>query len=99
MQFGFEGKLWKWQSTATAWYFLTLPKDKSAEIKFFSNPLRKGFGSVKVTARIGDTEWNTSIFPSTAAEAYLLPVKAAIRKKNKIGDGDKVEVEITTVLD
>jgi len=98
MQFSFTGKLRKSPGDA-AWYFLTLPKEESAEIKFFSNPMRKGFGSVRVTARIGETEWKTSIFPSKPANAYLLPVKAEIRKKNKIGDGDIVDVEISTSLD
>jgi hypothetical protein len=98
MQFSFRGRLEKSPGDG-AWYFITLPKDKSAEIKFFNAPLRVGFGSVRVKAKIGDTDWRTSIFPSKPVEAYLLPVKAEIRKKNKLGDGEMVDVHISLSLD
>jgi hypothetical protein len=47
---------------------------------------------VKVSAKIGGTGWETSIFPSGSLEAYILPVKAEVRKKQKIVAGDDVEV-------
>ena len=33
---------------------------------------RRGFGSVKVIAAIGDTRWKTSVFPSKTGEWWLL---------------------------
>jgi hypothetical protein len=68
-----------------AWYFLTLPKKQSKEIKEkFSGPFRRGWGSVPVLVTIGNTTWKTSIFPDAIADAYLLPVKAEVRKKEGI---------------
>lgn len=51
----------------------------------------KGFGSLKVTARIGDSTFKTSVFPSKDL-GWLLPVKAAVRKAEGIGEGDEVEL-------
>lgn len=55
----------------------------------------RGFGSLKVKARIGATEFATSVFPSKSDGGWLLPVKAAVRKAEGIGEGDDVEVSLT----
>jgi len=39
---------------------------------------------MKVTAKIGDSEWQTAIWFDTKQDTYLLPLKAAIRKKENI---------------
>ncbi|PIP95040.1 MAG: hypothetical protein COW00_17905 [Bdellovibrio sp. CG12_big_fil_rev_8_21_14_0_65_39_13] len=33
---------------------------------------------------MGESEWSTSLFPDTKRGAYLLPLKASVRKKEKI---------------
>ena len=53
--------------------------------------ISRGFGSLKVTATIGDSTWRTSVFPSRE-EGWMLPVKAAVRKAEDIGEGDEVEL-------
>ncbi len=53
--------------------------------------MARGFGSLKVTATIGDSTWRTSVFPSRN-EGWMLPVKAAVRKAEGIGEGDEVEL-------
>ncbi|MGH6659592.1 MAG: DUF1905 domain-containing protein, partial [Sphingomicrobium sp.] len=67
-----------------------------AEIKAqaFAGP--RGFGSVRVKARIGDVAWTTSVFPLNAG-GYLLPVKAKVRKDANIGAGDEVTVSLELV--
>jgi hypothetical protein len=47
-----------------------------------------------VSAAIGNTTWKTSIFPDSKAGAYLLPVKAEVRKKEKIEAGSSVLVSV-----
>ena len=91
----FTAPLWEWPAK-TAWFFVTLPVDESGLIRM-AVPVKAGFGSVKVKARIGATSWSTSIFPDTKSGAYLLPVKAAVRKAEAIAPGDAVEV--TLLLD
>ncbi len=94
INFTFIGKCWVWQGKGT-WHFITLPQDKSEEIKFFSDNhfgKRRGWGSVRVSANIGGTVWETSVFPSGSLDAYILPIKAEVRKKQKITAEDDVQV-------
>lgn len=52
-----------------------------------------GFGSLKVTARIGESTFRTSVFPSKS-EGWLLPVKASVRRAEGVGAGDEVVVTL-----
>jgi Domain of unknown function (DUF1905) len=90
--FPFTAPLWKY-SGENAWHFVTLPSDVSARIKFLQTA-RRGFGSVRVRATIGKTQFETSVFPDSKSGCYLLPVKASVRKVEKIGHGDEVKVVI-----
>lgn len=55
---------------------------------------RRGFGSVRVIARIGAVEWRTSLFPERESGGYILPLKADVRRRAGIAAGDEVEVEL-----
>lgn len=93
------GKLWRWTGGANngTWHFLTID-GAAAEALSGTAIMRKlegvsrGFGSLKVKARIGDSGFSTSVFPSKADGGWLLPVKASVRKAEGIGEGDEVEV-------
>jgi len=92
------GPLWRWttQSGQAAWFFITI--DGAAGEALSGTALMRrleksigGFGSLKVAARIGDSEFKTSLFPSKEL-GWLLPVKAAVRKAEGVSEGDVVEV-------
>ena len=85
--------IWKGSDAAGRWFFITVPEEQSAEIKAHAFGTRRGFGSVKVEARIADVVWRTSVFPLNSG-GYLLPVKAEVRRKADIGAGDEVTVEL-----
>lgn len=89
----FKTVLWR-APGAAAWCFLTLPEDASARIRTLTQGLRNPFGSLRVSARIGRTEWKTSLFADTNTNAYLLPIKADVRKRERLTAGDQVSVEI-----
>jgi hypothetical protein len=90
-----KGKLWKYSGDKAAWYFVTLPVKLSREIKAVdAGPQRSGFGSLRVQATIGQTTWMTSIFPSSTAAAYLLPVKAQVRKQEALQVGVTVTLKL-----
>ncbi len=96
LSFQFAGTCWLWQAEKAAWHFISLPKDKSEEIKFFHENLttkKRGWGAVRVEATIGETTWETSIFPQKEG-AYILPIKAAVRQKEKIFEGNEVVVSL-----
>ena len=89
--------LWVWRSgkAGTSWHFLTIEGQVSAEIRFAALGRTGGFGSIRVEARIGRTIWSTSIFPQREGGGFILPVKAAVRKAEAIGEGDEVTVELS----
>ena len=85
----FTSELWRWQGDA-AWFFVTLPHDVTDDIDESSDTPRRGFGSRRVEATIGDTTWTTSVFPDKQAASYLLPVKAAVRRAERLDEGAAV---------
>src|SRR4051794_23987250 len=82
-----------------AWYFLTLPVDAAEEIRARTRGERRGFGSVRVHATIGRTTWATSIFPDTRSSSYVLPVKAAVRKRERLEPDAVLDVPLALVAD
>ena len=101
LDFVFTETCWLWQSEKAAWHFVTVPKKHSEEISFFTeNNLgkRRGWGAVRVNVRIGNSEWQTSIFPSKSHDAYILPIKQAVRKQEQIATGDVVQVALTLTV-
>jgi hypothetical protein len=89
-------KLWVYPGKV-AWYFLLLPKDVSAQIRFYQ-ARRPGFGSVRVVASIGETVWNTSLFPDAKSGGYLLPIKAPVRKAEGLRVDDVVTVKLIVAI-
>ena len=49
---------------------------------------------MKATAKIGSSQWETAIWFDTKANAYLLPLKSEIRKKEKLDAGKKVKAVV-----
>ncbi|MDG1437715.1 MAG: DUF1905 domain-containing protein [Emcibacteraceae bacterium] len=98
LDFTITAPLWLYQGKG-AWYFISVNGEEAEQVKFFTDPKntgrkRRGWGSVKVKAIIGKTTWETSIFPSKGSGGYLLPVKAAVRKAEKLLDGNEVTVHL-----
>lgn len=91
----FTSLLWIWKGSEAAgrWYFVTVPDEQSAEIKAHAFGSPRGFGSVKVEARVGDVTWRTSVFPLNNG-GYLLPVKKEVRCSADLAAGDEVTVDL-----
>lgn len=92
------GPLWRWTSSSGtgSWHFLTIDGEAGEALGATALMRRLersigGFGSLKVTATIGDSTFRTSLFPSKS-QGWLLPVKASVRKAEGIGEGDEVAV-------
>lgn len=90
-----RAKLWRWAGGKASWYFFTLPKALSDEIRLVdAGPRRVGFGSLRVQVTIGETTWETSIFPASGLKAYILPVKASVRKAEKLAEGKSANLQV-----
>ena len=95
----FDGEIFRWDARDDAsWYFTAVPPELSEEIREIPRPYR-GFGSVRVRARVGGSEWSTSIFPDPRTSgSYVLPLKKKVRDAEGLVDGGPVIVRLE-VLD
>jgi len=86
IKYEFSAKVYQYSSSVemSGWTFVSLPKEMSIEIRDNFKWLEKGWGRMKVAAKIGSSEWQTAIWFDTKQDTYLLPLKAEIRKKENI---------------
>ena len=91
MHIEFSGKIWFWRGPAP-WFFVTVPEQQSRDLKAISGLVTYGWGVIPVRARIGKTEWKTSLFPKDGR--YLVPIKASVRKAENLEEGDNVTVRL-----
>ena len=87
----FSGNIIHWRGPAP-WYFVPIPQNQSEEIRDISDLVTYGWGVIPVGVQIGDTEWTTSLFPKDGV--YLVPIKASIRKAEKLEQGDMVTIQL-----
>jgi hypothetical protein len=92
VQFDFSGEIFQWRGPAP-YYFVAVPEEESTDIKAASAMLTYGWGVIPVRVRIGETEWETSLFPKDGL--YLVPVKDKVRHAEALEDGDVVDVHMT----
>ena len=89
MRLNFSGEIWFWKGPSP-FHFVTVPQDESAELHAVSALVTYGWGVIPVTAKIGKTSWETSLFPKD--DGYLVPIRASIRKVERLELGDTVKV-------
>ncbi|GAA4188666.1 hypothetical protein GCM10022219_03200 [Microbacterium oryzae] len=82
----FEAELIEWRGPAP-FVFAPLSSDVSEDIKEAARGLVY-WGQVPVTATIGDTEFDTAMWPREGR--FLLPVKVAVQRAERIDVGDVV---------
>jgi hypothetical protein len=87
----FSGEVFYWRGPAP-WHYVAASERAAMEIAAIASAVTYGWGCIPVTARIGDTTWETSLFPKDGG--YLVPVKTVIRKAEQIELGDVVGVTL-----
>lgn len=91
----FEGEIWYWRGPSP-FFFVTVPDEQSGDLKMVSSAVTYGWGMIPVKARIGKTSWKTSLFPKDGR--YIVPLKANIRKAERLEEGDIVTVQLEVDL-
>jgi hypothetical protein len=98
VSYEFEADLWEWEARRTdSWTFVSVPTDVADEVLELTAPFARGFGSVRVEVTVGGTAWRTSIFPDSKRRTYVLPIKKAVRRAEKLEVGDTARVRLTLV--
>ena len=96
MKYAFSAAVVPWGGQGS-FFYCNLPVDIADEISEVTEGLRRGFGSVRVDVRCGESTWRTSLFLDSKAKSYLLPVKKAIRIAEEIEDGAIAQFDIELV--
>jgi hypothetical protein len=91
----FAGTVIEWRGPSP-YYFVPVPDEESADIGEVAAMATYGWGVIPVLARIGETDFETSLFPKDGG--YLLPLKDAVRKPQGITAGQNVTVGLTVRL-
>ena len=86
MAWEFASELIEWRGPAP-FVFAPLPVDVSADIKEAARGLIY-WGQIPVTAIIGDTEFDTAMWPKDGR--FLLPIKVAVQRAERLDIGDVV---------
>jgi hypothetical protein len=91
----FRAAVWVWRGPSP-FHFVTVPDEQSAPLQAASALVTYGWGMIPVGARIGSTEWTTSLFAKDGG--YVVPLKDAVRKAERIDVGDVVTVRLRVDL-
>ena len=87
----FDGEVIVWRGPAP-YYFVRLPGQPAAAVHAVASLATYGWGCIPVDARIRDTEFGTALIPKDGG--YLLPIKAVVRKAERLEQGDVVPVRM-----
>lgn len=93
-----RSRVWIYPGEGGNWHFISIPKKESVQMREQFGAKARGWGSLPVRATIGETTWETSIFPESKTGVYMLPVKASVRKREALFDRDEVTVTVDVRL-
>ena len=92
LELSFTGTVIEWRGPAP-YFYLPLTEEAAEDVHEVRQVATYGWGVIPVSARIGDVEFETSLFPKDGG--YLLPLKDAVRRPAGIAVGDEIGVELT----
>ena len=90
----------QWRGERGTYHLVTITGEEAAAIAMHERlsrlefGSRRGFGSVKVMARIGETRWKTSVFPQNRESEWVLLVSKKVMKAEDLAEGDELVLEL-----
>jgi hypothetical protein len=51
-----------------------------------------GWGVIPVLAKVGKTQWKTSLFPKDGR--YLVPIKLVVQRAENLKEGDEIKLQL-----
>ena len=92
--------LTRWQGERGTYHLVTITGDAADAIAMHERlhrlefGARRGFGSVKVMARVGGTQWKTSVFPQSQKTEWILLVSKKVMRAEDLAEGDEMPLEL-----
>ncbi|WP_206610034.1 DUF1905 domain-containing protein [Maribellus luteus] len=93
VKYTFKAEPWQYGAPG-GWFFVSFPAGLAKEIRSIFGREEEGWGRLKATAQIGNSEWKTAVWFDTKQNTYILPLKAEIRKKEHIAAGNEIEIVV-----
>lgn len=87
----FQTEIIHWRGPAP-FFYAPIPSELVEPIAKAAKSVSYGWGMIPVDVTIGDLTFYTALFPKDGG--YLLPLKAAIRKKLDVTVGDGISVKM-----
>jgi len=97
LHYEFTETIWSYKNPNEV-FFVTMPKPMSEEILDLVGISLNPWGTVPVTATVGDFSWESSMFPRPERGVYDLPLNARVRKRLKLASGQAISVSIEILL-
>jgi hypothetical protein len=91
MHLEFPGELYSWIGPAP-YHFIRVPDEECIALRAVSPIVSYGWGVIPVTVRIGESVFETSLFPKDGG--YVVPIKDIVRRAEGLVLGDIVKVEL-----
>lgn len=91
MDLSFSTTTIEWRGPAP-FVFAPVPPDEGDAIASIASSATYGWGCIPASARIGGTDFTTSLFPREGG--YLVPVKVAVQRAEGVDVGDTVQVTL-----
>lgn len=89
MRLRFSGPVYEWRGPAPH-HFVDVPEAEAGMLHSVSEMVTYGWGMIPVRGTIGATEFTTSLWPKDGG--YIVPLKAEVRRKEKVELGDVIEI-------
>lgn len=96
----YSAPLTRWQGDRGTYHLVVIEGDAADKIEMHARLHRleygrqRGFGSVKVTARIGGTKWKSSVFPQNKSTEWILLISKKVMRAEDLAEGDPVALEL-----
>ena len=89
MRLDFNGDIWYWRGPAPH-HFVSVPPDLCDDLRIIASQVTYGWGMIPTTVRIGQTTWQTSLFPKDGG--YIVPIRASVQRAEQLNVGDTVHI-------
>ena len=92
--------LTRWQGERGTWHLLVITGEPAealamhARLRRLEYGRQRGFGSIKVTALIGNTEWSSSVFPQNKSAEWILLVSKTVVRAEGLIEGEPVQTKL-----
>ncbi|MGB5778108.1 MAG: DUF1905 domain-containing protein [Allopontixanthobacter sediminis] len=96
----FTAPLTRWQGDRGTYHLVVISGEAAKQVAMHARlhrlefGKRRGFGSVKVTARIGGTSWSSSVFPQQKQSEWVLLIAKKVMLAEDLSEGDPIAAEL-----